>query len=196
MSKGEQTRERIVERAMALASRDGFDGLSIGVLAEDLKLSKSGLFGHFKSKEDLELQVLDWAHGQFRAQVVDAALALPPGEGQLHALFENWVSWAASRRLEGGCVVIAAAHEFDDKPGPQRDRVEANHRSLIKHLQVAVRGAIQAGDFREDVDSLQFAHDMYALVVGYHQAMRLLRDRQIITRMRAAFEQRLAVCRR
>jgi AcrR family transcriptional regulator len=196
VSKGLDTRERIIDRAMAIASRDGFDGLSIGALAADLKLSKSGLFGHFESKEDLQLQVLEKARANFRADVLEPAEALSPGEPQIRKVFEGWLNWASSRRLFGGCVLIAAAHEFDDKPGPQRDKIEASQRTLLKNLQRMTQAAIDAGQFRADLDVQQFSHDLYAMVVGYQQLIRLMRDRQLPTRVRTSFEQLLAAAHR
>jgi AcrR family transcriptional regulator len=196
MGKGEETRERIVSRAMALASRDGFEGLSIGALAADMKLSKSGLFAHFGSKEELQLSVIQHAREVFSDRVIKPALQQPRGETRLRALFENWLAWTGDRNLLGGCVLIAAAHEFDDQPGPQRDFVEKSQRDLLDCLQRCAKTAVEAGDFRTDLDTQQFGHDLYALVVGYHQVARLFRERKSNERLRASFERLLDWARR
>ena len=122
MRKGEQTREAILVHALRLATRVGFEGLTIGQLADDLKLSKSGLFAHFKSKENLQLQVPEMASRRFVDAVVKPALAAPRGEARVRALFERWLAWETSPSLPGGCPFVAAATELDDRPGPARDR--------------------------------------------------------------------------
>src|SRR5688572_11771170 len=121
MSKGEQTRERIVDKAWQLASRDGLSGLSLGKLAGELGLSKSGLFAHFGSKEGLEVEVLKAAAERFTEQVLRPALSAPRGVARLRKLFKNWLSWANDPEQPGGCIFMAAAAELDDTEGPQRD---------------------------------------------------------------------------
>src|SRR5215212_5750308 len=106
MSKGEQTRERILDRAFRLASRDGLEGLSIGVLAGELGLSKSGLFAHFGSKEELQLEVLREAAARFESQVMRPAFKAARGEPRVRALFENWVHWVQDASSPGGCVFL------------------------------------------------------------------------------------------
>jgi AcrR family transcriptional regulator len=196
MSKGEQTRERIVERAMALASRDGLEGLTIGNLAEHLGLSKSGLFGHFGSKEDLQIQVLAHAAERFTERVLKPALAFPRGEARLRMLFTRWIDWGRDAHLPGGCIFQAAAAELDDKPGKARDMLVDQQKSLLDSIERMARTAMEAREFRSDLDPRQFAHDMYALVVGYHQLHRLLRDRRETARENAAFERLLDAARR
>jgi AcrR family transcriptional regulator len=196
MGKGAETKDRIVGRAMALASRDGFEGLSIGALATDMRLSKSGLFAHFGSKEDLQLSVLQKAAEEFTERVIKPALQVPRGEARLRALFENWLAWSQDSRFPGGCVLIAAAHEFDDQPGPQRDFIEESQRALLDSLARCAKSAVEAGDFRKDLDVLQLAYDLYALVVGYHQITRLFRDHKARTRVRSAYDRLVGWARR
>src|SRR5678815_2314775 len=125
MRKGEVTRQAILERAAQLASVDGLRGLSIGRLAEDLKLSKSGLFAHVRSKEGLDQLVVELAGERFVEAVVKPALAAPRGEPRLRAIFEQWLRWPQRSGLPGGCFFVAAAAELDDRPSPARDRLVA-----------------------------------------------------------------------
>jgi len=188
MSKGEETRGRIVDRALRLASKDGFEGLTIGSLADDLGLSKSGLFAHFGSKDELQLQVLEAAIDRFRRDVVRPALSVPRGEPRLRAFFENWLAWGNDRSMPGGCVIIAAATEFDDRPGPQRDFIAAAQREWLAALAKAVRLAIDEGHFHRGVDPRQFAFDMWAGMLGYHHVKRLLREPEAEAWVRNGFD--------
>src|SRR3989442_440998 len=120
MRKGEQTREAILVHALRLATKVGFEGLTIGRLADDLELSKSGLFAHFKSKENLQVQVLEMASRRFIDEVIKPALGAPRGERRVRALFERWMQWEASPSLPGGCPFMAASTEPDDRPAPGR----------------------------------------------------------------------------
>jgi AcrR family transcriptional regulator len=195
MRRGDETKERIVHRAMALAARDGFDGLSIGALAEDMHLSKSGLISHFGSKDELQLSVLEHAASEYRAAVLTPAVAAAPGEPQIRMLFDRWLAWAADQRMIGGCVLIAAAQEYDDKPGPQRDRVAEMHQTLLHTIAGFAKAAVDSGHFRKDLDPQQLAHDIYALVVGYHVVHRLLRERSVGKYLRSGFDRLLADAR-
>src|SRR5262245_59000560 len=120
MRKGQATREAILDHAIDLARRVGVEGLTIGRLAADLELSKSGLFAHFRSKEALQVQVLDWAAERFVATVLRPALAVETGEARIRALFERWLDW---ERRPGGCIFVQAAADLDDRDGPARDRL-------------------------------------------------------------------------
>lgn len=119
MRKGELTHQTILETAVRLASRVGLHGLSIGGLAEELSLSKSGLFAHFKSKTELQVQVLEAATAAFTERVIRPALGQPRGEPRVRALFDGWLTWDRDKYLEGGCIFVAAAAELDDVPGPR-----------------------------------------------------------------------------
>jgi AcrR family transcriptional regulator len=147
-SKGEQTREAILAHALGLATRIGFEGLTIGRLADDLRMSKSGLFAHFRSKEALQLEILRLAGARMVESVVKPALAAPRGEPRVRALFERWLAWEQSPSLPGGCPFMAASFELDDRPGPVRDFVVQNLRDWIDTLAGAARIAVQEGHFR------------------------------------------------
>jgi len=195
MSKGAETRERILEQAVRIASRDGLEGLTIGTLSSELGLSKSGLFSHFGSKEELQCQVLQTAAALFQENVIRPALTAPRGEPRIRALFDNWLAWADNSDMPGGCVLIAASIELDDRPGPQRDYLLLAHRGRVAALAKACRLAIEAGHFRADLDPEQFAFDFYSITLGYHDHNRLLRDPKSEDRARHAFERLLASCR-
>ena len=193
MGKGEATRDAILEHAVGLARRVGLEGLTIGRLADDLELSKSGLFAHFKSKEALQIQVLDAAAARFVAMVVRPALEVPHGEGRLRALFERWLTW--ERELPGGCVFMHAIVELDDHPGPARDALVASQRQWLATIARAVRLAINEGHFRPDLDAEQFAFQAYGLVLGFYHARRLLEDPRADARVRRAFDEMIAGAR-
>ncbi|HEY6050063.1 MAG TPA: TetR/AcrR family transcriptional regulator [Thermoanaerobaculia bacterium] len=195
MRKGELTRNTILDRAVRLASEVGLSGLTIGRLATDLELSKSGLFAHFQSKETLQLQVLGRASHIFIQIVVRPALAAPRGEARIRALFDRWLDWTHAAEIPGGCLFVTAAVELDDRPGPARDRLVALQKEWLDLIANVARTGISEGHFREDLDVEQFAHDLYAVMLGYHHADRLLRDPLAKARTRSAFETLLAAAR-
>jgi AcrR family transcriptional regulator len=187
-SKGADTRHAVLEHAVALASRVGLGGLTIGTLAEDLRLSKSGLFGHFRSKEALQIQVLNHAAQRFVEAVVRPALAQPRGEPRVRSLFDRWLDWARSSPTPGGCLFVAAATELDDKDGPVRDRLQQLQLEWLGVLAISYRKGMEEGHFPQDADPDQFAHDLYGVMLAYHHAHRLLRDPKAETRARHAFQ--------
>ena len=196
MGKGEVTRQRIVEHAANLASRTGLEGLSIGGLAEDLGISKSGLFAHFRSKDALAVQVLEHAAARFVEVVVKPALAAPRGEPRLRAVFDRWPEWPEKSGMEGGCFFVAAAAELDDRPGPARDLLVRQQRDWLEIVAGVVRSGIAEGQFRKDLDPDQIAYELYGLLLAFHHARRLLRDPKAETRARRSFEDLLARARR
>jgi len=192
VTKGNETRARILDRAFRQAGRDGLSGLSIGSLATELGLSKSGLFAHFGSKEDLDIAVLAKTADQFQANVLKPALRGPRGTARLRKLFELWLRWVADPTLPGGCVFLAAAIELDDREGRARDALVAAQQQLKDLLAQAARQTIELGQFRADLDCENFAFEMFAIVFGYHHARRLMRDAKAESHAHAAFERVLA----
>ncbi|MFL6195445.1 MAG: TetR/AcrR family transcriptional regulator [Thermoanaerobaculia bacterium] len=192
MRKGAETRERILDQAVRLASRDGLEGLTIGTLSTELGLSKSGLFAHFGSKDELQLQVLQAAVELFEQKVIRPALSSPRGEPRLRAMFENWLVWEAHPSMPGGCPLIAASVEFDDRPGPQRDYLEDAHRRRFEFIAKGARMAVEAGHFRSDLDAEQFSFDLTGILLGHHHTHRMLRAPRAGEHARAAFERLLA----
>jgi AcrR family transcriptional regulator len=192
MSKGEATRKRVLEQALALASTLGFEGLSIGGLAKAAEMSKSGLFAHFDSKQDLQLKALEHASDSFMTHVITPALRQPRGEPRVRALFEGWLSWGDRKAMPGGCPFIAAAYELDDRPGLLREALVASQRDWVDTLGTAARIAVEEGHFRADLDTEQLAYELYGAFLAYHLYRRLLGDTGASDRVRAAFQRLLA----
>jgi AcrR family transcriptional regulator len=190
VGKGDETREAILGTALAVASARGLNGLSIGSLAREAGLSKSGLFAHFGSKEDLQLAVLRTAVDRFVEAVVTPALRQPRGEPRVRAFFERWLAWERSAYLPGGCPFLAAA-KLDDRPGRVRDYLVGSQRDWLDALATAARIAVVEGHFRDDLDPAQFAYELYSLILAYHQYQRLLADPEADRRCRVAFERLL-----
>jgi AcrR family transcriptional regulator len=196
MGKGELTRQAILEHAVSVATQLGLEGLTIGRLAEDLGLSKSGLFAHFQSKESLQLAVVDFAAERFVEAVVKPSFTAERGEPRVRALFENWLAWPKRSGLAAGCFFVAASVELDDRPGPVRERLVKLQRDWLDTIAQAVRIGIAERHFRQDVDPDQFAYEMYGAMLVAHHFMRLLRDPGADTRARQAFEHQLSGVRK
>jgi len=176
--KGEQTRAAILDRAVDLASAEGLEGLTIGRLASELGMSKSGLFAHFGSKQDLQLATVEAAAQRFVATVLEPALSAPDGAPRLRALGENYL--AHLDLYAGGCFWAATSAEYDDRPGPVRDAIAAALDAWIGELarQAGIAGA-------EDPDRVAF--ELYALVMGVNSRYRLSGDRRVLGYARDAF---------
>lgn len=192
MNKGEQTRQAILGEAARVASRVGLSGLTIGNLAEQAGLSKSGLFAHFKSKESLQSEILAYASEQFIDHVMRPALSAPRGEPRMRQLFESWIKWCAGNVLPGGCLFFAAAAELDDQPGPVRDKLVRDQQDLIDAIVQIFSTGIAEGHFRKDADAEQFAHDLHGIMLGYSYAFRLMRDPAAEKRTRRSLDTLLA----
>jgi len=192
MSKGAETREAILDTASRLARTVGLGGITIGTLATTAELSKSGLYAHFKSKESLQIQILEHARTRFVAQVLAPALAAPRGEPRVRELFESWLAWAAQ---EGGCIFVAASCELDDQPGPVRDCLVRTQQDWLDSLAEVFRTGLKEGHFRDDVDPEQFAFDVDGVMLSYHMSSRLIGDRRSAERARRAFENLLTQAR-
>mgnify|MGYP002624795269 CR=1 FL=1 len=192
MSKGRRTRSAILDTALAEASEAGLAGISIGGLARKRDRSKSGLFAHFGSKEDLQLQILTTARDRFVETVIAPALREPRGEPRIRGLFERWIAWSQASFLPGGCPFIATANELDDVPGPLRDFLVDSQRDWLETLSTAARIAVDEGHLAADLDVGQFAYEFYSLILAYHHFHRLLRDPSTEARCRRAFEELLA----
>jgi AcrR family transcriptional regulator len=192
MGKGDETRTAVLDQAVEVARRVGLSGLTIGSLAEQAQLSKSGLFGHFRSKVALQLQVLDHARARFEESVAQPALRTPRGEPRVRELFDRWLRWDA---LPGGCPFVAASTEFDDRPGAVRDRLVRDQRDMFDMIATIFRTGIAEGHFRDDADPEQFAQDFYGVMLACHHTGRLLGDTQAEIRARRAFEALLSAAR-
>jgi AcrR family transcriptional regulator len=173
-TKGERTRAAILDAALRIVSKSGLDGLTIGTLADATGMSKSGLFAHFGSREELLLAVLAHGQAQFTEVVFQPAMAKPRGIARLKAMFINWLDWTESAELPGGCPMIGGATEFDDKPGPVRDMLAGGQRTWIETLKRSVRQAIEEGELAADTDPEQIAFEMFGIALVVHHHRRLL----------------------
>jgi AcrR family transcriptional regulator len=187
-TKGERTRAAILGEALRLVSKAGLDGLTIGTLADATGMSKSGLFAHFGSREELLLAVLAHGQAEFTEVVFQPALAKPRGLPRLRAMFVNWLDWTESAELPGGCPMIGGATEFDDKPGTVRDMLAGGQRTWIETLKRGVRQAVEEGQFAKDTDPEQIAFEMFGIALVVHHHRRLLGYKKARERALAALE--------
>lgn len=184
-SKGAATREAIIDRAYGIACSAGLEGLSIGPLAQAVGMSKSGVFAHFGSREDLQLAVLDAAGERFVAHVLRPALSQPRGLARLRAILEAWFGWVHD---EGGCLLLSAASEYDDRPGPLRDHVVAQEARWRQEIARAVTLAIGTGELATDTDPDQMAFELYSLALVVHHDAGLFGFDLAVERGRRALE--------
>ena len=173
-TKGERTRAAILDAALRLVSKAGLEGLTIGTLADTTGMSKSGLFAHFGSREDLLLAVLDHGQKEFVEVVLKPALDKPRGVPRLKAMFVNWLDWTESADLPGGCPMIGGAAEFDDKPGPVRDMLASGQRAWIDSLKRAVQQVVEERQLPAATDPEQIAFEMFGIALVVHHHRRLL----------------------
>lgn len=186
-SKGRVTRAAILDAALQAALRDGLEGLSIGPLAERAGMSKSGLFAHFGSRDELQIEVVREYHRRFSADVFEPALREPRGLPRLRALFTHWLA-RVSAELAAGCIYISGAVEFDDRPGAVRDALVGMVQDWHAALERAVQLAVQEGHLRPDTDAAQLRFEIHGLILAVHHDVRLLRRADAPERARAGFE--------
>ncbi|HET6787233.1 MAG TPA: TetR/AcrR family transcriptional regulator [Aquabacterium sp.] len=186
--KGQQTRAAILEAALNLASQMGIEGLSIGALAEVTGMSKSGVFAHFGSREELQISVIREYHERFEEEVFRPAVREARGLPRLRALFDRWVGKVATE-IDSGCIYISGAVEFDDRPGPVRDALAG--MVLLWHgaLDRAIRQSVEMGHLRPDTDSMQMLFEIHGLILSLHHDARFLRSPGAVDRARVDFEQ-------
>jgi AcrR family transcriptional regulator len=189
--KGQQTRAAILEAALGLASHMGLEGLSIGALAEVTQMSKSGVFAHFGSREELQISVIREYHARFEEAVFFPAILEPRGLSRLRALFELWVR-QVSVELDSGCIYISGAVEFDDRPGPVRDALASMVRAWHAALERAIGMAVETGELRTDTDPTQMLFEVHGLILALHHDARFLRIPGALDRARAGFERTLS----
>lgn len=193
--KGDLTRAAIVEAALQAASRDGLEGLTIGTLADQMQMSKSGVFAHFGSREELQLAVLKAYSQRFVDEVLQPAVRKPRGLPRLEAILERWVAFLA-RELTHGCIMIAGAVEYDDVPGPLRDEMVAIITGWKRELLKAIRQAIAERHLTGDTDAQQLVFEIYGLMLAMHQDARLLRSADSARRARAGLSRLIYGVRR
>jgi AcrR family transcriptional regulator len=188
-----QTRSAILARGVQVASTEGLQGLTIGRLAADLGLSKSGLLGHFGSKETLQLEVIDAAAAVFTVEVADRAVGTDPGMPRLRAMCEAWISYLERGVFAGGCFFTAVATEFDDRPGLVRDAIAGLNSLWERDLRRHVRLAVAAADLPADTDPDQVVFELVGLMLALNRALQLHRDRTAPQRTRLAMSRLLAL---
>ncbi|HKU46665.1 MAG TPA: TetR/AcrR family transcriptional regulator [Burkholderiales bacterium] len=191
-TKGEQTRAAILDEALKISSKLGLEGLTIGSLADATGMSKSGLFAHFGSREDLQLAVLEHAAQSYGERVFAPVLKIERGLPRLRALFERWLDWTLESGLPGGCIMISTAIEYDDRPGPIRDAAIANQHRGNAITAKAVRLAIEEGHLVSGTDPEQISFEMLGLVLASHNHRRLLGDKEARKRALTAFDELIA----
>jgi AcrR family transcriptional regulator len=189
MSTNGYTREFILERASELASQVGLTGLSVGAIAREMRRPKSTVFFHFRSMEQLHLAVLESAAHELIREVVRPAFLMPDGLPRLARLFERWLAWDGKAGYPGGCLFVATATEFDDRPGPVRDHLVRRFQRWHQLLAGRVHHAVADGTFRPDTDRDQFLHDLLGVMLSYHHAQRLFRDPDAERRARRSFQE-------
>ncbi|MBP6898476.1 MAG: TetR/AcrR family transcriptional regulator [Burkholderiaceae bacterium] len=187
LQKGQQTRAAILDAALGLASHMGLEGLSIGALAEVTQMSKSGVFAHFGSREELQIAVIREYHARFEDEVFFPAVREARGLPRLRALFERWLR-RVSVEVDSGCIYISGAVEFDDRPGPVRDALASMVRAWQAALERAIRLSIAEGHLQPDTDALQMLFEVHGLILALHHDARFLRLPGAVDRARTAFE--------
>ena len=187
MRKGELTRAAILDVALDLASRDGLEGLTIGLLADKMNMSKSGVFAHFGSREDLQLEVLKLYHHRFEQEVFFPSVKEPRGILRLKSMFARWVK-RVSVEVASGCIYISGAVEYDDRPGPIREELMAMVGAWQGALLRCVKQAVECGDLKADTDPQQLVYEMYGLILALHHDARFLRIPGSLARAGTGFE--------
>jgi AcrR family transcriptional regulator len=191
LHKGQQTRAAILDAALSLASHMGLEGLSIGALAEVTQMSKSGVFAHFGSREELQMSVIREYHTRFEEEVFFPAMTEARGLPRLRALFERWIR-RVSVELDSGCIYISGAVEFDDRPGPVRDALASMVRAWQLALERAIQIAVEEGHLREATDPTQMLFEVHGLILALHHDARFLRLPGALDRARTGFDRILA----
>ena len=188
MSKGERTRKEIIDKAFLLAGNVGLEALSLGALATEAGLSKSGLFAHFKSKEALQLEIIDEVIERFTRTVIRPALAAPRGEPRLRVFFERSLDWVAHCRPDGGCIYMSLCQEYADRPGAVRDKLVASQADLRQTLARLVQTAKDEGHFQADLDLERFSFEFTGIKMAYHDELKFLQIPNALSHAQAAFE--------
>ena len=191
LQKGQQTKAAIVEAALGLATHIGLEGLSIGALADVTGMSKSGVFAHFGSREELQISVVREYHTRFEQEVFYPAMSAPRGLARLSAMFDNWMK-RTSIEIDSGCIYISGAVEFDDRPGPVRDALADSVRIWLSAMTRAVVQARESGQLRQDADEHQIVFEIHGLILALHYEARFLKTPGSIARANTGFANILA----
>ncbi|EJM96086.1 TetR/AcrR family transcriptional regulator [Herbaspirillum sp. YR522] len=187
LRKGEQTRAAILDVALELASRDGLEGLTIGLLAEKMKMSKSGVFAHFGSREDLQIEVVRLYHNRFEQDVFYPSIKELRGLPRLQSMFARWVK-QVTVEIALGCIYISGAVEYDDRPGAIRDHLVAMVQAWRDALERSIKQAVEQGHLRADLDVGLMVYEIYGLILALHHDARFLNIPGSVERAQASFD--------
>lgn len=190
--RGDRTRRVVLARAVDVASVEGLEGLSIGRLATELSISKSGLIAHFGTKEQLQLRTIRAARAIFAQTVIEPALAIPPGMARLRALLDAWVEYSRDRRFPGGCFFARAAHEYAARPGPVRDALASVDEEWVGLIAETIGQAQETGEVRSDVDADLLAFDLVAALDSANLRSLLLGSVEVYDQAKRAMDERLS----
>ena len=193
--KGQRTRRAILDRAAALATEEGLEPLSIGRLAEATGMSKSGLFAHFGSKEELQLATVEHAASIFVEEVIAPAREAPKGLARVWSLCDHMIGYSERQVFPGGCFFATAAFEFNNRPGPVRDRIRDNLASWLSYLEHAVEQARDLGELDSSTDAAALAFELDALAQAANGQYQIFRDATVFDRSRRAIRERLELLR-
>ncbi len=186
LHKGQQTKAVIIEAALGLATHIGLEGLSIGALADVTGMSKSGVFAHFGSREELQISVIREYHTRFEQEVFFPAMNAPRGVGRLRAMFDNWMK-RTSIELDSGCIYISGAVEFDDRTGPVRDALANSVLTWLAAIKRAIEQCKECGELQPSVDPEQMLFEIHGLILALHYEARFLRTPGSIKRAVGGF---------
>lgn len=196
MNKGAQTRAAILDQAVVMAGVHGLDGMSIGRLASVTGMSKSGLFAHFGSKEALQRAVLEAAAEELAQNVLDPAQRKPTGEERLRSLFHRWLDWIDTDQRPGGCPLISASVELADRPGELREFLVDHQEIWLDRIRRMCQKAVAEGNFREGLDTRQFASEFHGIGLGFNFARRLLAEPKALTHANTALDKLIDAAKR
>ncbi len=191
MQKGQQTKAAIVEAALGLATHIGLEGLSIGALADITGMSKSGVFAHFGSREELQISVIREYHTRFEQEVFYPAMSSPRGIARLSAMFDNWMK-RTSIEIDSGCIYISGAVEFDDRTGPVRDALASSVMTWHAAMRRAIEQCKDCGELRADTNEEQMLFEIHGLILALHYEARFLQNPGSIERAVMGFQNILA----
>jgi AcrR family transcriptional regulator len=187
MRKGELTRAAILDIALEIASRNGLEGLTIGLLADKMTMSKSGVFAHFGSREDLQIEVVKLYHHHFEQEVFYPSMKEPRGLPRLQAMFARWVK-RVSVEIASGCIYISGAVEYDDRPGAIREELAGMVRAWKNALRRCAVQSIEMEHLSADTDPDQLVFEMYGLILALHHDARFLKLPGSVNRAEVGFE--------
>jgi AcrR family transcriptional regulator len=185
--KGQQTKAAIVDAALSLATQIGLEGLSIGAVAEVMKMSKSGVFAHFGSREELQISVIREYHQRFEKEVFFPVMHLPRGLPRLKALFDSWMK-RTTIEIDSGCLYISGAAEFDDRPGPVRDALASSVKTWLQAVHRCVMQAKEEGHLKSDIDVKQTSFEIHGLILALHFEARFLKTDKTSPRAQVGFD--------